>query len=41
MKKQNKTWALLAPIVVLVLIGGVITAALALTNEATGVLGRL
>ena len=35
MKKQNKTWALLAPIVVLVLIGGVITAALALTNEAT------
>ena len=33
--KNNKIWALLAPIVVLVLIGGVITAALALTNEAT------
>ncbi len=35
MKKENKTWALIAPVVVLVLIGGVITAALAATNEVT------
>lgn len=35
MKKQNKTWALLAPVVVLVLIGAIVTAALALTNGAT------
>lgn len=34
-KKENKIWALLAPVVVLVSICLVITAALALTNQAT------
>lgn len=35
MKKENKVWSLIGPIVVLVLIGGIITAALAFTNEVT------
>ncbi len=35
MKKENSSWALIAPIVVLVLIGAVVTGALALTNKVT------
>lgn len=35
MKKENNSWALVAPIVVLVLIGTIVTAALAVTNNIT------
>lgn len=35
MKEKNSSWALIAPIIVLVLIGTIVTAALAVTNSVT------
>ena len=35
MKEKNSSWALIAPVVVLVLIGTIVTAALAVTNKIT------
>ena len=35
MKEKNSSWALIAPVVVLVLIGTIVTTALAVTNKIT------